>query len=154
MNSPQPFQVIIQEQETGCGLASVANLVGRSYAEVKAVANSLGIYAEDQALWSDTDYVRRLLKHFGMRCSEDETPFIDWKALPDLALLATKYHEENGKYFWHWVAFKRIDGKPFVLDSASYLAENLRTDFENIQPKWFIEILSLGNFKCQESQST
>ena len=47
MTLPQPFEVIIQEQETGCGLASVANLVGRSYAEVKAVANSLGIFAED-----------------------------------------------------------------------------------------------------------
>lgn len=141
MTLPQPFEVIIQEQETGCGLASVANLVGCSYAEVKAVANSLGIFAEDQALWSDTGYVRKLLKHFGMRCSALETPFTQWEALPDLALLATKYHKDNGKYFWHWVVFKRIDDKPYVLDSASYLAENLRTDFEDIHPKWFIEIL-------------
>ncbi len=141
MNSPQPFQVIIQEQETGCGLASVANLVGCSYTEIKAVANSLGIFAEDQALWSDTDYVRKLLKHFNFECSALETPFTQWEALPDLALLATKYHENNGKYFWHWVVFKRIDGNQFVLDSASYLAKNLRTDFEDIHPKWFIEIL-------------
>lgn len=76
-----------------------------------------------------------------MRCSALETPFTQWEALPDLALLATKYHKDNGKYFWHWVVFKRIDGKPYVLDSASYLAENLRTDFEGIHPKWFIEIL-------------
>ncbi len=141
MNSPQPFQVIIQEQETGCGLASVANIVGCSYAEVKAVANSLGIFAEDQALWSDTNYVRRLLKYFDFECSELEIPFTDWQALPDRALLATKYHEENGKYFWHWVVFQRIDGNPFVLDSASYLKKNLRIDFKNIHPKWFIQIV-------------
>lgn len=45
---------IIQEETTGCGIASVANVVGKSYAEMKALANSMGIYASDTSLWSDT----------------------------------------------------------------------------------------------------
>jgi hypothetical protein len=34
---------VIQEEITGCGIASVAALVGVTYKQAKAVANSLGI---------------------------------------------------------------------------------------------------------------
>ena len=56
--SLSPFK---QEETTGCGIASVANIVGKTYAEMKAIANSLDIYAEDKSLWFDTKYVRTLL---------------------------------------------------------------------------------------------
>jgi len=36
------------EKTTGCGIASVANIVGKTYAEMKAIANSLDVYAEDK----------------------------------------------------------------------------------------------------------
>lgn len=39
-----------------------------------------------------------------------------------------------------WVLFKRLDGEAVVMDSASYLEENIRTDFDVMQPKWFIEV--------------
>lgn len=134
------MKVIIQEEKTGCGIASAANILGKSYAEMKAIANGLGIYASDQSLWSDTLFIRRLLAHSGVTTANEETPFQDWKSLPDTALLAIKHHVENGKNFWHWVVFKRVDNKEMVLDSASYLAENIRLDFDVMQPKWFIEV--------------
>lgn len=132
---------VIQAEQTGCGIASVANILGKSYAEMKEIANGMGIHASDKSLWSDTQYVREMLKCAGVKTSVTEIPFISWEALPDLALLSIKHHYEDGKGFWHWVVFKRIDNQPFVLDSASYLSTNLRTDFEAIQPKWFIEVL-------------
>lgn len=55
------LQPVIQEQTSGCGIASSAVLLGLSYAQMKAIANAMGIFAEDTALWSDTQYVRRLL---------------------------------------------------------------------------------------------
>lgn len=131
---------VIQEEPTGCGIAAVANILGRSYAEMKSVANAMGIYAEDESLWSDTGYVRKLLANAGVGCSPTEIPFESWQLLPDLALLAIKHHQKNGKEFWHWVVFKRVDGQPYVLDSASYLPVNIRTDFSEMQPKWFIEV--------------
>ncbi len=131
---------VIQEEATGCGIASVANILGKTYSEMKATANALGIYAEDQSLWSDTQYVRKMLSHMGAETSADETPFESWDALPDLALLSIKHHQENGRKFWHWVVFKRTGGLGFVLDSASYLPSNIRTDFSEMQPKWFIEV--------------
>lgn len=131
---------VIQEESTGCGIASVANILGKSYAEMKATANAMGIYAEDKSLWSDTSYVRRMLASAGVGTSADEQPFSSWDSLPDLALLSIKHHQEEGKNFWHWVVFMRKEGQAVVLDSASYLPTNIRTDFEVMQPKWFIGV--------------
>ncbi|MGO2233862.1 hypothetical protein B6N13_22515 [Marinomonas sp. UCMA 3892] len=132
---------VIQEETTGCGIAAVANILGKTYSQMKASANAMGIYADDKSLWSDTQYVRQMLSATDVKTSAYEVPFTSWAILPDLALLAIKYHQEEGKNFWHWVVFKRVDGKSFVLDSASYLPSNIRTDFESMQPKWFIEVI-------------
>ncbi len=131
---------VVQEEATGCGIASVANILGKSYAEMKAIANAMGIHAEDKSLWSDTQHVRKMLSWAGVETSIDEIPFESWGGLPDLALLAIKYHQEGGKHFWHWVVFKRTEGLEVVLDSASYLPANIRTDFGEMRPKWFIEV--------------
>lgn len=134
------MNAIIQQEETGCGIASVANIVGLPYAEVEARANAMGIFASDASLYSDTGYVRRLLLAYVVQSSAGETPFVSWQALPDTALLSIKHHYENGLPFWHWVVFKRVQGVPVVLDSAAYLDSNERADFQAMQPKWFIGI--------------
>lgn len=131
---------VIQEETSGCGIAAVATILGKSYPEMKAIANAMGIYADDPTLWSDTQYVRQMFTRHGVETSVDERPFESWEALPNLALLAIKYHQQEGKSFWHWVVFKRENGEAVVLDSASYLPSNIRTDFDAMQPKWFIEI--------------
>lgn len=133
---------IIQEETTGCGIASVANILGKTYAEMKAIANAMGIYAEDKSLWSDSQYVRRMLSNAGVQTSADEIPFESWSQLPDLALLSIRHHQEDGKNFWHWVVFKRSDNHAVVLDSSPYLPSNIRTDFDEMQPKWFIEVVT------------
>nr|WP_201150019.1 hypothetical protein [Cyanobacterium sp. IPPAS B-1200] len=107
---------------------------------MKPIANAMGINASDKSLWSNTEYVRRLLSSAGVKTSKEEIPFESWDRLPNLALLAIKYHQEEGKTFWHWVVFKRLNGQPFVLDSANYLPSNLRQDFDAMHPKWFIEV--------------
>lgn len=135
---------VIQEEITGCGIASVANILGKTYSEMKAIANAMEIYADDKLLWSDTQYVRKMLMAAGVQTSTNEIPFESWSALPDLALLAIKHHQENGKNFWHWVVFKRENNKAVVLDSASYLPSNCRTDFDDMQPQWFIEVNKTG----------
>lgn len=131
---------VVQEEMTGCGIASVANILGKTYAEMKAIANAMGIHASDESLWSDTQHVRRMLSSAGMETSGGEVPFDSWETLPDLALLSTKHYQEDGKDFWHWVVFKRVNGQPFVLDSSSSLPSNIRMDFSQMQPKWYIEV--------------
>jgi len=133
---------VVQEEATGCGIAAVATIVQQSYASVKSKANSLGIFAEDEGLFSGTNYVRKLLRNYGIKTSTKEIPFESWSELPDLALLAIKYHEEKGRPFWHWVVFYRQNTESFVLDSAMYLTNNVRTDFDAMTPKWFIRIFN------------
>lgn len=133
---------VIQEETTGCGIASVANILGKTYSEMKAIANAMGIYADDKSLWSDTQYVRKMLAKFHVDVSAHEIPFKSWDALPDLALLAIKHHQQEGKHFWHWVVFKRVEGQAVVLDSANYLSSNSRIDFDDMQPEWFIEVIN------------
>ena len=90
---------VIQEETSGCGIAAVANILGKTYAEMQAIANGMGIYASDEALWSDTQYVRRLLAQAGVQTSTSEIPFVAWETLPDLALLSIKHHQEQGIHY-------------------------------------------------------
>ncbi|MEQ1793814.1 MAG: hypothetical protein ABL970_06440 [Nitrospira sp.] len=131
---------VVQRERTGCGIASVATLAGVSYAQAKRMANGLGISAEDSRLWSDTQPVRRLLAGYQIRASHGERPFVSWAALPDVALLAIKWHREKGCAFWHWVVFRRGSRGPVVLDSKQALRRHTRTDFGRMKPKWWIEV--------------
>jgi ABC-type bacteriocin/lantibiotic exporter with double-glycine peptidase domain len=134
---------VIQEETSGCGIASSAAIAGISYSEAKAVANAIGIYAEDQSLWSDPQHIRRILAELGIETGKEEKPFQIWGTLPDCALLSIKWHLENGKPYWHWVVFVREEGKPYVLDSKKALRNNIRTDFGRMKPKWFIDVYIL-----------
>lgn len=131
---------VVQLERTGCGIASVAALAGVSYRQAQRVANRLGIFADDQKLWSETSYVRRLLTEYGFRSARTEMPFTSWEALPDLALLAIKWHKERDRASWHWVVFWRGPRGPVVLDSKRDLRNHVRTDFGRMKPKWFILI--------------
>jgi ABC-type bacteriocin/lantibiotic exporter with double-glycine peptidase domain len=131
---------VVQLEQTGCGIASVAALAGVSYRQAQRVANRLDIFASDSRLWSETRHVRRLLKEFGIRPANTEVLFTSWEALPDLALLAVKWHKERDRAFWHWVVFWRGPHGPVVLDSKSTLRRHVRTDFGHMRPKWFIPV--------------
>ncbi len=130
---------VIQQETTGCGIASAAAIAGISYFKAKRIANRLGIYAEDSSLWSDTSYVCKLLKHLGVGTKPPGT-FHSWAALPDNALLAIKWHMEKSRPYWHWVVFVRDNKQEYVLDSRKGLKNNKRTDFGRMRPKSFIEV--------------
>ena len=131
---------VIQQEVTGCAIASTAALAGVTYPAAKKVAKTLGITACDSSLWSNTAHIRRLLKHYNISASPKETPFKNWQSLPDCALLAIKWHKEKGKPYWHWVVFVRAASGEYVLDSKKSLKKNVRKDFSRIKPKWFIKV--------------
>ena len=132
---------VLQRERTGCGIASVAAIAGLSYAQVQAIAGSLGISAKDERLWSATAHVRTLLEHLGVKAGRSEHPFQSWESLPDLALLSIKWHLGKKRPFWHWVLFVRDAGGARVLDPKNSLRRHVRTDFGRIKPKWFIPII-------------
>ncbi|MEE9310127.1 MAG: hypothetical protein V3U64_03835 [Cocleimonas sp.] len=134
------MKTVIQKESTGCAIASTAVLAGVSYGKAKEVANSINIFADDTALWSETSYVRQLLSQFTIKTDDKETPFTDWGSLPDYALLSIKWHLEGGKPYWHWVVFVREKGEELVFDSSFRLKNNIRKDFGRMKPKWFIGV--------------
>lgn len=131
---------VVQGDRTGCGIASVATLAGVSYAQATRAANRLGIFADDPRLWSETQPVRDLLAHFRWCAASGETPFVSWTALPEVALLAIKWHREKGRACWHWVVFWRSPDGPVVLDSKRALRRHVRRDFGRMKPKWWIAV--------------
>ncbi len=134
------MMAVIQEEKTGCAIASSAAIAGISYEEARKIANGMGIYAEDSELWSETNHIRRLLAKLGVKAGNKEIPFTNWESLPNCALLSIKWHLENGKPYWHWVVFVREGDRKYVLDSRKSLKSNIRTDFGRMKPKWYIEV--------------
>lgn len=98
---------VVQLERTGCGIAAVAVIAGVSYRQAQRTARRLGIVAADRRLWSGTAYVRRLLREYRVRAGSEARAFRSWKGLPDLALLAIKWHRREGRSSWHWVVFVR-----------------------------------------------
>ena len=133
---------VVQEEKTGCAIASSAAIAGVSYKEARKIAHGIGMYAEDSNLWSETNFIRKLIKKFGIKTGKKEIPFTGWESLPNCALLSIKWHIGRGKPHWHWVVFIREGGKSYVLDSKKTLKTNIRTDFGRMKPKWHIEVIA------------
>jgi len=131
---------VIQLERTGCGIAVAAANVGVSYGKARRMASSMGITASDRRLWSNKDYVRRLLLRFGYRTAASKQPFRTWASLPPRALLAIKWRRHAGRACWHWVVFERKSGKGYVLDSKKALRHHVRTDFWRMKPRWYIAV--------------
>lgn len=139
------MEPVIQEDMTGCAIASAAAIAGIGYRKARALANRIGIQVDDPLLWSDTQHIRKLITELGFTCDATESAFTDWVSLPDCALLATKWHAENDRPYWHWAVFVREDTGCYVLDSRAALKHHKRTDFGRIRPKWFISVSARSN---------
>lgn len=92
---------VIQQETTGCGIAACAALAGLTYDTARSRAAEMGIHASDRSLWSNTAYVRRLLRALDIDTDPNERPFTGWEDLPDRALLANKWRLIDGVPFWH-----------------------------------------------------
>lgn len=133
------MNLIIQQETTGCAIASVANIVNLPYAQVQQRANALGIFASDTTLFSATKHIVKLLASYKLDTKE-KIAFTSWQQLPDTALVALNYHQENNVFIWHWAVFKRQDQQELILDSAVVQQGIARQDLHNMHPKWFIQI--------------
>jgi len=75
---------VVQEEKTGCAIACSATIAGVSYKEARKIANSIGIYAEDSALWSKTDFIRKLLEEYGIKTGKKGNPIYKLGILTEL----------------------------------------------------------------------
>lgn len=136
------MKAIIQEDITGCAIASASVLSNQSYQQTKVVFESMGLELTDAALWSSTEPMRALCQQLGIELDKSQHGFTGFEDLPDKALLAIKWKQPQQTAYWHWVVFARLNGRAFIFDSKKGLKHNMRTDFGRIKPKWFIPVLN------------
>ena len=134
---------VVQEDKTGCALATIATLSSQPYQDVKTRAAALGIHPEDKRIWSETTFVYQLAADQGFQLAPSPETFTDWEALPALAVMAIKWRLIDGIPFWHWVVFQRTEVGPVVLDPGRHLKQHRRTDFGRIKPAWYIEVTGI-----------
>lgn len=138
---------VVQLEQTGCGIAAVAAIAGVSYRHAQRTANRIGIFATDRRLWSETTHIRRLVQEYRLPTVLAQQPFRSWRNLPDVALLAIKWHREQGQPCWHWVVFVRDPEGERVLDSKRSLIHHVRRDFGRMKPKWYIAVVGVRSYE-------
>ena len=64
---------VVQEETTGCGIAAVANILGKSYAEMKAKTSGTGLYSSVEmgapAFWTRPATCHPISGRISMLCS-------------------------------------------------------------------------------------
>ncbi|NRB38353.1 MAG: hypothetical protein HRU20_07770 [Pseudomonadales bacterium] len=121
---------VVQQDDTGCGLACVAMLAGKSYRSVKKVAIDKYDLECDGHLYTGTTALVNLGREYGVDIGVKRRKFKGFENLPDRAILAINYREKDGN--WHWVVFQRKNGQEFVLDPKVSIKKDKRTDLSRI----------------------
>ncbi len=112
---------ILQEDLTGCSIACLAWMSGKTYGQVKKTVAELNISVLDPKLWSHTGPVRKIMTEMNFAVSSNERKFVGWEDLPKYALLSVKYHLDKGIPHWHWVVSVRDGEDAFVMDPKKIL---------------------------------
>lgn len=129
---------VIQKDRTGCGLACIAMLAGRTYGDVREAAVELKI-VRTGGFYMKTADIRKLGMVFNLHITAQRgRAFRSWEELPDTALVAI--NPRNDGLYWHWVVFVRRNGSEFVLDPKESVKTERRTDFGRMKAIWFLPV--------------
>ncbi|WP_341678703.1 cysteine peptidase family C39 domain-containing protein [Niveibacterium sp. SC-1] len=106
---------VIQEDSTGCGLACVAMLAGRSYQAVKKQAHSvLKTWPRGpRSFYTTKSHLKALLAEYGVRHGNYRKADSWEKLNADLAIVAINLQANDN---WHWVVFRRDGSDRYLLD--------------------------------------
>lgn len=129
---------VIQKDRTGCGLACIAMLAGRTYQEVRKAAVALNIEKAGE-FYTHAIHLKELGAVFNIHIPAKRwRVFRSWGELPDTALVAI--NPRDGGLYWHWVVFMRRDGSEFVLDPRESVKTERRTDFGRMRAARFLPV--------------
>lgn len=114
------MKVVPQVDGTGCGIACIATLAGKSYEEVRSVALDKLTFPRAGEFYTKTSDLVILGKAFGVSViSKRRKPFAGYDALPDFAILSKRIGGTNKK--WHWVVYVRTTNGEHILDPEEKL---------------------------------
>jgi len=121
---------VIQRDITGCGLACIAMLSGKSYSEVRKKAMDKLGFEDHGVFYTNTSQLVSLGREFSLNLGKRRRKFKGYDALPNIAILAINYREKSDT--WHWVIYHKSSTKEYVLDPKKSIKNNKRTDLSRI----------------------
>jgi hypothetical protein len=131
---------MIQLDNTGCGLACVAMVVGCSYEEIRTFTiDELGF---DPCGPFSTDYadLRIILAEYGYKLSR-YTPFTGYETLGPLCIMGIERGGSGEED--HWVLHVKCELDRYVLDPTWRVQSERRRDWWRLSPISYANILRL-----------
>lgn len=130
------YPLVAQDDETGCGVACIAMLAGRDYAEVRA---KLFTSKRKRVFYTTYKDMRRGLGHFGLALDDGRARrFTSFADVPSTAIAAVEQSPPS-KAHWHWVVFVREPGRRYVLDPS--WDGIVRTDLRGLKGRTFLAVI-------------
>lgn len=124
---------VVQQDSTGCGIACIAMLAGKTYAEVRKYALKTLSLDECGPFYTNTNDLVKLGNQYELNVGVRRRKFKSFDILPDKAILAINYKENTNT--WHWVVFHRTSSEQYVLDPKKSIKNNKRKDLARIASK-------------------
>lgn len=128
---------ILQEDATGCGLACIAMIVGKTYAEVKKTALDNEILEEKRTFYTTSSDLITILDHFHVKAKTGRK-VSHWPSVQTLSIAAINYKENNDS--WHWVVYVPDENQGYVLDPHKKIKNDQRVDFSRMRLRSYIPI--------------
>lgn len=127
---------IQQKHRTGCGVACVAMIAGKSYSSVMKNAQLiLGWEKSKRTFYTDSSDLTKLLHSFSIK-SEKCRAVRKWSSISETAIVAINHNERTN--IWHWVVYHREADTSYVLDPQS--KREVRKDFSRMRLRSYIPV--------------
>lgn len=136
---------IVQKDRSGCGIACIAMVTGKSYKDVKNLAleknyrkrehiKMVKASGGDEPMFTSTGDLINLAQEFEVTIEcKRRKKFKLWEDLPDTAILAVNWKKK--KNLWHWVVFKRLkSGKQYIVDPHTRCSKSRYTRLSKFKP--------------------
>lgn len=127
---------ILQLDGTGCGIACVASLAGRSYTEVKKEGIAREILDKGGPYYTECRHLRQLLQAFGFKSWRGRY-VSKWTSITGLAIVGINPRKSGN---WHWVLYVPTSHGGFVRDPRKAVKRARRTDFEKMRLHSYIPL--------------
>ena len=131
---------VLQDDATGCGLACVAMIVGKTYAEVKKIALDNKILEEKKTFYTTSSDLINLLNYFNFKADRGRKVG-NWSSIQCLSIVAINFSESRNS--WHWVVYVPDENKGYVLDPHKKIKNDKRVDFSRMRLRSYIPIESV-----------
>jgi ABC-type bacteriocin/lantibiotic exporter with double-glycine peptidase domain len=133
-----------QKDDTGCGIACVAMITGKTYRQAKRFFQERVFLPTERKPHTRHYQLRRALEKLGI--STEKRLFRKWRSIENLSIVPISRRADTG---WHWVVFVPNGVRPYILDPEPAKVRR-RYDFRGMKARGlYIAILMSTRFNTK-----